>query len=573
MKKEPFLTKSKVIVSALAAVALAFSFFIVGPLGFFFSQSNRGFFEDNNIYDHMIVPLMSVAALVCALVIFGVLILLRGKLYNIAISGIAWLLVCGYIQTLFFNGWTRGLIGDGTYGIVMPYRGIPNFILWFVLGVIIVIPAFFGGKLKKVAEISKMFVTYLLVLVFAMQGAGLLETIINAPDEKENAGFLSTENLFEVSEEDNIIVFVIDRFDRDNYLELLDFDSDFFKDFDGFTSYSDNISLYTRTYPAIASMLTGMENDFEGTREEYFEKAYSDSAFLKDMSDGGYDVNIYTANWYSYSDANDIYGVSNAVDAGDSVKLDDPMGLLGAMVRYSAYNFGPDKLKPYMGISTNSFVGFASQTTGYEMYKIDDVKLCETFREKGLTGSGTNKSFTFLHMRGCHSPFNMDENCNRVSDNSVTALQQTRGIFKFISEYIDALKAEGVYENSTIIITGDHPQGVSDVKELPYERLTPLIIKEKGQAGTAFKESEAPVCQANLIPTIIKCAGVKASEDYGKAYSEVSEDEVITRKYLFEKTVDSKDLDEIVEYEITGSASDFSNWKVKERHVIGSIYK
>ena len=573
MKKEPFLTKSKLIVSALAAVALSFSFFIAGPLGFFFSDSNRGFFEDNNIYDHMIVPLMSVAALVCALVIFGVLILLRGKLYNIAIGGIAWLLVCGYIQTLFFNGWTRGLIGDGTYGIVMPNRGIPNFILWFVLGVIIVIPAFFGGKLKKVAEISKMFVTYLLVLVFAMQGAGLLETIINAPDEKESAAFLSTDNLFEVSEEDNIIVFVIDRFDRDNYLELLDFDSEFFKDFDGFTSYNDNISLYTRTYPAIASMLTGMENDFEGTREEYFEKAYSDSDFLRDMSDGGYNVNIYTANWYAYSDANDIYGVSNAVDAGDSVKLDDPMGLLWAMVRYSAYNCGPDKVKPYMGISTNSFVGFASQTTGSEMYKIDDVKLYESLSEKGLTDSDSNKSFTFLHMRGCHSPFNMDENCNPVSDNSVTSLQQTRGIFKFIGEYIDALKAKGVYENSTIIITGDHPNGLSDVKELPSARLTPLIVKEKGQAGTAFKESEAPVCQANLIPTIIKSAGVKTSAEYGKAYSEVSENETVIRKYLFEKTVDSKDHDEIVEYEITGSAKVFSNWKVKERHVIGSIYK
>lgn len=574
-KKKSTMSKSHVIISVLASLAFSFSFFIVGPLSFFFSEANRGFFEDNNIYAHLLIPVMVIAAVVFFVLLAAILILASGKVHTVLISIITWLLVCGYIQTLFFNGWTQGLIGDGNAGVEMPAFGIPNLILWLALGVIIIgAPLLSKGKLKKVAGIAKMVVVYLLVLVFAMQGAGLLEVVLNAPEEKESSAFLSTENMFDISSNDNVVVFVIDRFDYEYYKQVLAADPTFFDDFDGFTSYVDNISLYARTYPAVTSMLTGIENDFEGTREEYFEEAYSSATFLKDMAAGGYDINLYTSNWYVYNDANDMGDIANAIDAGDAVQLDDPMGLLSAMISYSTYNFCPDVLKPAIGVSTKTFVGFASQNTDYEMYAIDDAKVYSKFASEGLTEKGKN-NFTLLHLRGCHSPYNVDENCVNVGDGNSDLVSQTTGVFKLIREYIAELKAKGVYEDATIIITGDHANPVSDTKDVEGARVTALLVKEKGQAGTAFKESEAPVSQANFIPTIIKSTGVTPSVDYGKAYSEVAEDETVTRKYLFERTVkvDGENFDEIVEYEITGSARDFSNWKIKERHQIGKIYK
>lgn len=571
--KKSSIKPSHIITSALAALAFAFSFFIAGPLGFFFSEANRGFFEDNNIYAASIVPVMVIAALVLFVLLTAILMLASGKVRTVMMSVITWFLVCGYIQVLFFNGWTQGLLGDGTVGVVMPAFGIPNLILWIVLGVLIIgAPLLEKGKLKSVGGIAKMVVIYLLVLVFAMQGAGLLETILNAPEEKESSAFLSTEHMFDVSTKDNVVVFILDRFDQEYYYKLLNYDPNFFADYDGFTSYVDNVSLYARTYPAVTSMLTGIENDFSDTREAYFEKAYGESTFLDDMSNGGYDINIYTSKWYVYSDANDMGTIQNAIDEGDAAQLDDPMGLLGAMMSYSIYNCGPDVLKPAIGVSTNTFVGFASQNTEFEEYAIDDAKVYASFAENGITEKSRN-NFSFIHLRGCHSPFNVNENCEFVGDNNATSVQQTRGMFKFISEYIAELKERGVYEDATIIITGDHASAVSDTKDVANARITSLLVKEKGQAGTPFKVSEAQVSQENLIPTIIKSSGVKASVDYGRAYSEIPEGEQVTRKHLFQKTVDSEKLDEIVEYEIKGSARDFANWELKERHVIGKIYK
>lgn len=572
-EKKTTIKKSHIIISVLASLAFSFSFFIVGPLGFFFSEANRGFFEDNNIYARMIVPVMVIAAAVFFVILSAILILATGKVHTVMVSIITWLLVCGYLQTLLFNGWTNGLIGDGNAGNVMPAFGIPNLLLWLALGVLIIgAPLMTKGKLKSVGGIAKMVVVYLLVLVFAMQGAGLLETVLNAPEEKQSSAFLSTENMFDISKNDNAVVFVVDRFDQLYYDSVLAANPSFFDDFDGFTAYVDNLALYARTYPAVTSMLTGIENDFSVTREKYFENAYGSATFIDDMTAGGYDVNIYSSNWYVYSDANQIGDVANAVDAGDSAQLDDAMGLLSAMINYSVYNYCPDVFKPLVGISTNSFVGFASQNTDYEMYSIDDEKVYKSFVNEGVTQKDKN-NFSFIHLRGCHSPYNVDENCVNVGDGNSDLIRQTTGVFKFIREYIAEMKAMGVYEDATIIITGDHANPVSDSKDVQAPRLTALLVKEKGQSGTAFTESKAPVCQENLIPTIIKSTGVKPSVEYGKAYSDISENEVITRKYLFERTVDSKDLDEIVEYEITGSAKEFSNWKIKERHVIGNIYK
>ena len=57
------------------------------------------------------------------------------------------------------------------------------------------------------------------------------------------------------------------------------------------------------------------------------------------------------------------------------------------------------------------------------------------------------------HLNGAHSPYVMDENAQAVPSDSIGVDSQIRGIFKIIKEYMDELKAKGIYDSSTIIIT------------------------------------------------------------------------------------------------------------------------
>jgi arylsulfatase A-like enzyme len=141
-----------------------------------------------------------------------------------------------------------------------------------------------------------------------------------------------------------------------------------------------------------------------------------------------------------------------------------------------------------------------------------------------------------------------------------------------ILEYFDALRDAGLYEDATIIITGDHARAMTDKQDVADSRVTALFVKESGDAGSALAYSSAPVCQENLRAQIVKSAGLETEEDYGLAFSDIAEDAELARKYCFEKTLEDG-THQIVEYRVTGDANDFSNWELVDRRDIGKLYK
>lgn len=64
--------------------------------------------------------------------------------------------------------------------------------------------------------------------------------------------------------------------------------------------FDDNLSLYSRTYPAIGSMITGVRqedadgNPFGWDADTYFASAYSTSPFLQELKANGYEIRLYT---------------------------------------------------------------------------------------------------------------------------------------------------------------------------------------------------------------------------------------------------------------------------------------
>ena len=146
-----------------------------------------------------------------------------------------------------------------------------------------------------------------------------------------------------------------------------------------------------------------------------------------------------------------------------------------------------------------------------------------------------------------------------------------RGVFGMIFSYFDQLKQLGLYEDATIIITGDHASAISDRRDVEGPRVTALFVKRSGDAGKPLAYSAAPVCQADLRAEIVSSAGLVTQHSYGTAVSEVTDPDRV-RKYCFEKTLEDG-THQIVEYRVTGDANDFGNWEIVERRDIGKLYK
>ena len=193
--------------------------------------------------------------------------------------------------------------------------------------------------------------------------------------------------------------------------------------------------------------------------------------------------------------------------------------------------------------------------------------------------SEADKNFSFIHLEGCHIPNRYNENfkpavTSNDKNSPTVSLKQS---FAIINKYILKLKELGLYEDATIIITGDHASlRGSDTTLLddPGKSgafLTALFIKPSGSAGTPLQVSSAPIAQADILPTILASEGIRSQQDFGRSVFEVSEGEERVRASVFHSW-QKGDYEEVV-YKIVGSGRDLNNWEVVERgKFVGNIY-
>ncbi len=495
--------------------------------------------------------------------------------------------LAGFLQATFMNVGVGTLAGDG-FGGVNPIWAVGNALVWIAIVAGCMAGVFLISR--KVRDTVYAAVVIALVVVLGTQAVSVTTTLLTTdvaepPATPDGANYILTEaDMFEISTKDNVVVFVLDRFDR-NYAEYtLKTYPDTFDFLDGFTYYEDNLSLHMRTWPASPTMLTGMDIDFnQENAAEFTKRAYGTSPFLGALKDNGYSIKIYVDDFYSYRDAAVFDGVAdNLFKTGAEYTINDPATLTKRMLLMSLYRLSPIATKSSFDLSSGSFAGFVDYAAPDEKYKMNDAYFYDKIKENGVTVQSKDKNFMYVHTGGCHPPYYIDENGNpreeKWADNDENASRAMRGNFLLIKEYIQGMKDAGVYEDATIIITGDHasPVGSEPLKfgdnRLPTEpRLTALFVKRAGEHGTPMKKCDTPVAQCNLIPSIIESAGIETDIDFGQTYW----DENLPDVRYYRHALNGKSDKEVtmVKYAVTGDGRDFSHWEIVDRTYIGAIYE
>lgn len=581
--------------SLLCAFSVAFPYCFAGTLDIWVGNRSEFLFSPGDFAGGAALCMLGVWVLLTA-----VLVLLPERIYPVAFGLFAWFGIMSCVQGMFLNYGMRSLLEDDGGTQASPtWFVVLDTVLWIAAGVGCVVGAL---KMKK-KEMVRTVAIILLVTVCGMQLVGCVSLVpkLFAPGTEtatetgtggtepsesgtagaetasgrtDNAGtetgtgtaggepdklYLTNAGLNTVAPGKNIVIFVLDRFDTLYYDELLAEDPDVFSFLTGFTAYPDNISLYSRTYPGVTSMISGMRNDFSGSAEQYFATAYGQSDFLRTLRENDYAVRIYTADYYGYRDAAALAGVANNLNASHGYTVTDRGRLLGNMLALSAYRYLPTVLKPLVSVSTASFTGVGSYGEA-PAYELDDADVLATVRG-GLSVDSRfgQNAYTFLHLNGCH-----------VSAGSMKS--SARRCLEIIRRYLDEMKRLGVYDDATVVITGDHPWAVDDHVEPTQPRLTALFVKEAGAAEKPLRVSTAQVSQENLIPTLVKSAGLRTDRSFGTAYSEVPEGVDTERHHLFELTY-GNGYSALVDFRVCGKGRDFANWQVDSRTDIGWLYK
>lgn len=530
-------------------------------------------------------PWILLTALAASLLVTALILLPGKKTGRFVAAFFVWLTLMGFVQSTFLNG-AAGLAGDDREAFRTGAPAILNLLIW-----IAVLAAIVFAVIRLGAEMLKTAAAVLMIMLLGMQVVGFVTnlpriTLDHFAGAEEKAGsaadaddpeqapllaasYLSADGMFEAAAENNIYVIVLDRLDVSFIDEIMKKDSGFFAPLTGFTYYRDNLSLYSRTFPGASTIIAGRDADMSGTPEDFFRQLYPSSPLLKDLKDNGFKVRIYASSYYNYRSGSVLSGIADNLSTYSGYSVTRKGMLTADLLLLSAYKALPQLMKPLVKVTTQSFADYVEYDKDSTPVSWNDLEFYSRIKEDGLTEGDYDKSYTYLHFRGGHDPFVIDRNGEKVEKSS--GAEQVMGDFTILYKLFDELREKGLYDQATLIVTGDHPRAHSDSEDPQEPRLTALFVKEAGRGSEPFAASEAQVSQENLAATIVRSAGLVTDKDYGPAYSEVQEGEDQVRYHQFELSQDGDCF--ILRFKVTGEGDDFNNWEIESRTNIGKLYQ
>ncbi len=495
-----------------------FMWMIFGPMEIYMGNINQYTYG----YANFIYIMTGIALLGSVLTTFVVSVLLRRKetLVKLIIFAFA---VGSYIQVMFLNTGIDllGVSADATE--ISEWRALKNGAVWaLVLVVLLVIYV----KNKDWAESVTVYGSSFLM---AIQLVAMVSLIITADDNAykksyENVWYISDEEQFTLSEDENIIVIILDYFSNQYIEPMLAQYPDGLDFFDDFMYYDNTDCTYFGTYPSLAHLATGQEIQPDIPVNDWFTYIWScdeTKEYYNQLHEQGYKCYFYT-NDQTYlcgqNSASILDGYIENLDVKSYVPEIDYPTLIKTMVKFGGYRMVPYLFKPLLYTDLSEYSSMVHYQEG--TVNSDNPIFYEKIRNGAVTLDNTTKRYIVQHLAGNHEYRTAADGTEKVG---ASLEENSRGCMSIVQAYLDELKELGVYDDSTIIITSDHG-GPRDSQPI-------FFMKKAGEKHDGLVWNHAPTSFVDFQATIAKAAGLEWSR-YGRAFDEIAEGEERERTVL-----------------------------------------
>ena len=586
-KKYSRFNKKNQLSIVLLSLAVSFTIFFFSPMDIFLGNQRE--FVVNFKYVAIPMLLVALAGTAILVILQELFLVIKEWLFHGFARLLFGFLLAIYTQSLFLNSKMTSITGDDAHyndDTAFVAKNIAILSAIFLLPLVLYILAKLMPK-NKVLNIGKGNVLpYVSGLIFFMQLAGTGSSIISTDFSKYDrtyTQYLSYEPTMSLSKDGNVVVFLTDRLDSNWMDEVIERYPDVNENLEGFTFYQNNVSHNTNTFPSVPQMLTHYY--YKGTDwPSYTSEAWDGETVPKVLTENGYDVNLLVDNLTTYSTINQISGqCSNIKSCEDNSVSFNYLGVGGIVPTMSQISFS--KLAPYAlkGLITSGlgsslskdFVTYDTDMPDRQPSAVDvesDLGYYDYIREHKLTADNDNKTFSFIHLNCSHGS---DEDTAALYDpnEDVDIVSTTRGGLQIVFEYMDQMKKLGVYDNSTIIILGDHGRAPDEIEgkqhldHLTSPIVTTLMIKPANAPADPLKIDRYTELSNDFFPaSVIEYAGID-HKDFGISYKDVIDGDLHPDRYM--QTFDWHGYGKVVYkayYKITGDARDFDNWEELDGH-------
>lgn len=557
----------KLLLASLVNFAFIFSVLVFIPYETFFGNIAEFTFTFSEFWWPV-----AVFGIILFLAMLLVEMIFKGKLFNIVVSLVFGATAACYVQSMFLNGMMKTL--DGSADSWTTSQKMLNLVVWLIVAIFPTVILIFSKKIwSTVCKLGS-------VLIAGMQIVALLTMLLTTPQISFD-NRITTDGLYEVSKKDNVIIFVLDRFDQVHADTIINDYPDFFDKLEGFTYYPNTSGSYIFTHNTMPFMLTGIEMaDFYPT-DQMKADAIRNSKYLEFIRKNVDHIGLYTSDTVLDTTA------AAETNYADNVKplptTSDKKVFVKASIKASLYRVAPFIFKTRFSYTSDNFNFAVSAADESALFKNGshyyDAVMFEHLKTSGLQlNNKYDASFKIIHTMGAHYPYELTENAE-YTEIETTQINSALGEFKILYKYFEELKRLGVYDNSTIIITSDHGDTCINNKEDRTPHKCPIMFfKPSGnKAGMPFNTSLAPTSHMDIFPTVIKALGGNTDNlsQYNLSFEgipldELTEDTQRTR-YFYIGLQDPEIVDRqsaiSVEMSTQGDARNLSNWKETGRRV------
>lgn len=499
--------------------------------------TNMSDFNISYFYFFVVLAFACVVFLLFSCVLTSILV--PGYIFKIFTYIIFAFTAMGYIQENFLNGSMfkmddrKQMWGNNTV--------IGNAILWIVVIIaIVLICIILEKKHEKAICIIALYLT--MIQLFTIAYVRFTTPI------SDNTDILKMDGMFELSSNENTIVFVLDWYDEQILEEIVENDSSFLDPLDGFVWYKNQTSRYAYTSLSVPYLLTGVKWDREANDGEYVKSAFEQSSFFEDIAKQDYRIDIYTDPQYL---SNTKKLINNYSVSRGKCKI---AKTIEVMLKCSRYQMAPFLFKDRFFYSSSKI----SELT-LNGYIVGNRNYYDKLLADGVTVNNNEKGiFKFYHLMGVHS-LEIDQDIE-VRESDIYSCG--RGAMKIVYEFLEQLKEQGLYDNSEIIITADHGQNYlnepqqREKRGLKKNTSSPILLIKKRNSSGPLSVSYAPVSHDEFCATVIDSVGAN-TDRYERNYDGIAEDEERIREFEYYREGDVP----YQMYHINGMATDIDSWQ------------
>ena len=529
-----------------AGLALAFVlsllFCVYAPLELYLTNISEFWMIPKMLVIPVAVVFLAVFAVLS--IIFVVVNKINGTAYRVLTAVASGALVGMYVQGNFLIKNLPDINGVSIDWNSLPAERIKSIVAFVIPIIIFTVIAL---KIKQTSfEKAVKIASACISLLFAVT----LTTLFITTDTSKELSLVSTvKNEFQMSEDKNYIVLILDALDSGYFKEALEKDGELKKELDGFTYYDDALAAYPYTTHAMPMIFSGSWYENDGSFSEYRVNALDNSPFINSLEQQGYLIGIYDKCELDMKESR-LTGRYENCFPGKINYFSEYTYLL--VLKMGGIKYAPWDLKQFSYLDLENYMlrGKVSNSNEAAFSWSDSTFYTQLDSDDPFTKTD-EKCAKIIHLEGAHVPYRYDKNVNRISTKLGTYEQNVEACVTLTKRYIEKLKNSGVYDNSVIIIMGDHGYAGNDLKD-EYnikKRMNPAVLIKGINEKHAMKYSSAPISYTDLAEAFKKLANEEKGDDifYCKENEERSRRMIL---FVFNKE------DKLKEYVTDGKAND-----------------